>query len=227
LVIIPTPEKKLMEFFLFIISAFMMGFIAAVPVGPIQIEVMRRSINGHLKSSLMVILGAFLSDIIYGVIAFFGIAPFLKERMVMAVFWLGGALILIALGIMTVKNSLRPREFNHHSKHLKKKRWAFLGGLSLSGTNPMMVLWWLLGARLFSDVGLIHDFTQEVAASFLIAGSLGLACYLATLSLVLYWAKRFISERKIMHINLGFGIVLLCIAGYFIFSSLQYFFQPR
>jgi len=216
-----------MEYFLFVISAFMMGFIAAVPVGPVQIEVMKRSISGHLKSSFMVILGAFLSDIVYGAIAFFGIAPFLRERMVMAAFWLCGGVILIILGILTVRNSLRADKFDRDSKHLKKKRWAFIGGLSLSGTNPMMVLWWLLAARLFLDVGLIHDFTPKVAATFLIAGGIGLASYLVFLSLVLHWAKRFISERKIQHINLGFGIVLLLIAGYFIFTSLRYFFQPR
>ena len=210
-----------------IISAFLMGFVAAIPVGPVQIEVMKRSINGHLKSSFMVILGAFLSDIAYGAIAFYGIAPFLRERMVMAVFWLCGGIILIVLGVLTVRNSLRAHVFDPNSKHLKKKRWAFIGGLSLSGTNPMMVLWWLLAARLFLDVGLIHEFTAEVAASFLIAGGIGLASYLAVLSLVLYWAKRYISESKIRHINLGFGIVLLFIAGYFIFTSLQYFFQPR
>ncbi len=205
----------------------MMGFIAAVPVGPVQIEVMKRSINGHFKSSLMVILGAFLSDIAYGAIAFFGIAPFLRERMVMAAFWLCGGVILIILGMLTVRNSLQADKSGRDSKHLKKKRWAFIGGLSLSGTNPMMVLWWLLAARLFLDVGLIHDFTPEVAATFLIAGGIGLASYLVLLSLFLYWAKRFISEHKIQRINLGFGIVLLLIAGYFIFTSLQYFFQSR
>ncbi len=216
-----------MDFFLFVISAFLMGFVAAIPAGPIQIEVMKRSINGHLKSSFMVILGAFLADVSYGAIAFFGIAPFLRERIVMAAFWLCGGAILIVLGIHTVRNSFRAGGLDHQSKLLKKKRWAFLGGLSLSGSNPMMVLWWLLGARLFLDVGLIHDFTSEVAAFFLIAGGIGLASYLAALSLFLYWAKRYISEAKIRHINLGFGIVLLFIAGYFIFTSMQYFVQPR
>ncbi len=216
-----------MEYFFFVIAAFMLGFVAAVPVGPVQIEVMKRSITGHLKSSVMVILGAMLSDAVYGAIAFFGIAPFLRERIVLAAFWLCGGAILIVLGGITVKNSLRAHAFDRHSKHLMKKRWAFIGGLSLSGTNPMIVLWWLLGARLFLEVGLIHDFTAEVAATFLIAGVIGLAAYLLFLSLFLYWAKKFISDSKVRHINLGFGIVLLIIAGYFIFTSLMYFFQKH
>src|SRR5512135_2424284 len=107
-----------MDFFLFVISAFMMGFVAAIPVGPVQIEVMKRSINGHLKSSFMVILGAFMSDMVYGAIAFYGIAPFLRERIVMAVFWLCGGIILIFLGILTVRNSLQEHVFDSNSKHL-------------------------------------------------------------------------------------------------------------
>ncbi|MDA8105018.1 MAG: LysE family transporter [Nitrospiraceae bacterium] len=215
-----------MNYFLFVISAFLLGFIAAIPAGPIQIEVVRRSINGHLKASLMVILGAFVSDVIYGSIAFFGITPFLRERMVMAVFWLGGSLILIFLGVLTIRNTLRPGDPDSQSKYLVKKRWSFLGGLSLSGTNPMMILWWLLGARIFVDIGLIDVFTHRIALFFLLAGSLGLAAYLALLSLFISWAKRFISTKGMRRINLGFGIVLILLAGYFIFTSIRYFLNP-
>jgi threonine/homoserine/homoserine lactone efflux protein len=216
-----------MNYFLFIISAFFLGFIAAIPAGPIQIEVMRRSINGHLKASFMVILGAFISDVAYGAIAFFGITPFLRERMVMAVFWLGGSLILVLLAVLTIRNALKPGDAGTQSKYFIKKRWSFIGGLSLSGTNPMMILWWLLGARIFVDIGLIDVLTHRVAVFFLLAGSVGLATYLALLSLVLYWMKRFISMKRMRHINLGFGVVLILLAFYFIYSSVGYLVQPR
>ncbi|MDA8432152.1 MAG: LysE family transporter [Nitrospiraceae bacterium] len=214
-----------MNYFLFIISAFLLGFIAAIPAGPIQIEVMRRSLNGHLKAALMVVLGAFVSDVVYGAIAFFGIAPFLRERIVMAVFWLGGSLILVVLGVLTIRNAATPRDSG--SKYLVKKRWAFLGGLSLSGTNPMMIFWWLLGSRIFLDIGLIDALTQRVAVFFLLAGGLGLASYLTLLSLVLYWLKRFISEKRIRQINIGFGVVLILLAFYFAYSSVGYLAVPQ
>ena len=81
---------------IFLFSAYMMGFLAAVPAGPVQIEVIRRSINGHMRSSFMVIAGALIADIIYGVIALFGIAPFLNDEKVMAVFWLNKQLELFS-----------------------------------------------------------------------------------------------------------------------------------
>ncbi len=208
-----------MHFIIFIISAYLMGCIAAIPAGPVQIEVVRRSINGHLKPSLMVVLGAFFADVFYGSIAFFGIAPFLEEEKVMAFFWLAGGLILTVLGILSIKHSLKVQEISYNPDHLKRKRWAFLGGLSLSATNPIMILWWLSGVRLFQDIGLIAEFNTDIALSFLAAGSLGLASYLVLLSLFIFWAKKFISLRTLQKINFFFGVFLLLIATYFVYTS--------
>src|SRR3990172_4767905 len=102
-----------MFFILLLISAYLLGFLAAIPAGPVQIEVIRRSVNGHLKSSLMVVLGAFLADVFYGAIAFFGIAPFLEKEKVMALFWLAGGLLLTVIGIVSIRQSLRNAEISY------------------------------------------------------------------------------------------------------------------
>jgi threonine/homoserine/homoserine lactone efflux protein len=167
----------------------------------------------------MVVLGAFLADVSYGAIAFFGIAPFLEKEKVMAVFWLAGGLILTVLGVMSIRHSLRNEEISYTPDHLKKKRWAFLGGFTLSATNPMMILWWLSGVRIFKDIGLIHDFNSNIAVSFLAAGSLGLASYLVAISLFIFWAKKFISLRTLQKINFFFGVFLILIAIYLIYTS--------
>ncbi len=210
-----------MHYTLFLIAAFSLGCLAAIPAGPVQIEVLRRSINGNLKASFMVILGAFLIDLFYGCIAFFGITPFLKHEKVMAVFWLVGGLILGLLGILSLLHGTKDQENVEPPAHLKRKRWAFLSGLTLSATNPVMVLWWLSGARVFKDIGLIGEFNTEIALSFLAAGSLGLASYLSGLSFFIFWAKKFISAKTLRRINLFFGILLILIALYFLYTSLH------
>jgi len=210
-----------MNYSIFLISAYLLGFLAAIPAGPVQVEVVRRSVNGHLKPSFMVILGAFIADVFYGSIAFFGIAPFLEKKIVMAVFGLAGGLILTVLGIISIKHSLQDEEIIYTPDHLKRKRWAFLGGLSLSATNPMMILWWLTGVKIFKDIGLITSLDSRTAISFLSAGSLGLASYLAGLSLFIFWAKKFISKRTLRRINLFFGSFLVVIAIYFIYTSFR------
>ncbi|MBI5074043.1 MAG: LysE family transporter [Nitrospirae bacterium] len=210
-----------MHYTLFLISAFFLGCLAAVPAGPVQIEVLRRSINGNLKASFMVVLGAFLVDLVYGFIAFFGIAPFLKNEKVMALFWLIGGLILGLLGILSLLHGTREQENVPHPAHLKRKRWALLSGLTLSATNPVMALWWLSGARVFQDIGLIRELNTVIALSFLAVGSLGLAAYLIGLSLFIYWAKKFISGRTLRRINIFFGLLLILTAFYFLYTSLH------
>jgi threonine/homoserine/homoserine lactone efflux protein len=212
-----------MRYLVFITAAYVTGVLAAVPAGPVQIEVIRRTINGHMRSSFMVIAGAMIADIAYGMVAFFGIAPFLEEERVRVFFNIGGALILIFLGFSIIRQNSVKQPFNHESRFLKGKRWGLIGGFSLSATNPMMILWWLIGARIFKDFHLIDDFSTDVAITFLAAGGLGLASYLLALSLFLYWAKRFISGSTIKRMNRVLGVILLCIAVYFIYSSLRYF----
>jgi threonine/homoserine/homoserine lactone efflux protein len=209
------------EYVMFIIAAYIMGFLAALPAGPVQVEVARRAISGHLRSSLMVVLGAFAVDVLYGVIAFFGIAPFLQKEIVMAVFWLIGGAFLLTLSYMVIKHSSKPHEFNSDADLLMKKRWGFISGMTLSIVNPMMIFWWLMGQRLFLDIGLVESFTLDIAVSFLSAAGLGLASYLTLLSLFLHWTKRFISANTMKWINLSFGIVLVLIALYFIFRSIR------
>jgi L-lysine exporter family protein LysE/ArgO len=211
------------NYILLLISAYLMGCIAAIPVGPVQVEVVRRSINGQLKSSFLVVLGAFLADVIYGIIAFFGIAPFLEEKKVMAMFWLAGGIILIIMSVFVIRH--RPKkEIASDEAPRKKKRWAVLGGISLAGINPMMILWWLSAVRIFEDIGLIKDFNTNIALTFLAAASIGLASYLTGLSLFLYWAKKFVSESTLRRVNQVFGVFLLLIGLYFLYTSVHTLF---
>jgi threonine/homoserine/homoserine lactone efflux protein len=212
-----------MNYILLLISAYLMGCIAAIPAGPVQVEVIRRSINGHLKSSLMVVFGAFLADVFYGVIAFFGIAPFLEEKKVMAMFWLAGGIILVIMSVIIIRH-LPQKEISYDEAPGEKKRWAILGGISLSVINPVMILWWLSAVRIFEDVGLIREFNTDVALTFLAAASLGLASYLTALSLFLHWVKKFISAAKLHRINQVFGVFLLLIGLYFLYTSIRTLF---
>ena len=209
------------EYISFVTAAFIMGFLAAIPAGPVQIEVARRAINGHVRSSFMVILGAFTVDVLYGVIAFFGIAPFLKKDIVMAAFWLIGGIFLLSLSYIIIINKDRQRFIGVRSKHIINHTWGFVSGFTLSAVNPMLIFWWLMGQRLFIDVGLIEYFNINIYLFFLAAAGLGLASYLTVLSLFLYWTKQFISANKMQWINFAFGIVLLLIGVYFIFRSIR------
>lgn len=67
-----------MDRMLLFLLAYGLGFVAAIPVGGSQIEMAKRATGGHLRSAVMVVVGSVSSDILYGIVALFGVAPFME-----------------------------------------------------------------------------------------------------------------------------------------------------
>ncbi len=210
-----------MNTFLFLFLTYIMGFLTATPIGATQIEIAKRALNNKLKPAYMVVAGSVSSDMMYGFIALFGLAPFLREKTVVAIFELAAAVILWLLAYFTFRSNKKNNILDLSSITLKSKRLSFVTGFSLAVTNPMMIFWWLIGVRIIKNLGLVEDFNLKDSLLFLIIGGLGLASYLTTLANVLYWAKKFISNELMKKVNIGMGIVLILLSFYFIGSSLH------
>jgi threonine/homoserine/homoserine lactone efflux protein len=207
---------------LFLLSAYTLGFIAAIPVGATQLEIARRSLNGFPSSAMMIVAGSVLSDTMYGVIAFYGIAPFLQDKVVVALFWILNAVILIVLGIWAIRESrINIFERKHTLAILRKHNIAFLTGFILAVTNPLMIVWWLLGSRLISEIGIIDKFNSTDNLVFLMSGAMGIASYLTLLAFGVFKAKKFFTDQGIRKITFTFGAVLICLAAYFIFKTAE------
>ena len=201
-----------------------MGFFAAIPIGATQIEIAKRSLNNHLRAALMVVLGSVFSDVLYGFIALFGVAPFFNNPTVVAIFELVGTVILWILAFFTLRQSVQPQLLDINHFFLKSRRISFITGFSLAITNPMMIFWWLIGVQIVRHLKLVDTFTPTVSLLFLFFGGLGLATYLTTLAMVLHWAKKFISNKFMQRMHFPLGIMLIILSFYFLFNSLKLLF---
>jgi threonine/homoserine/homoserine lactone efflux protein len=168
----------------------------------------------------MVVLGSVSSDVMYGFIALFGVAPFLKNQIVIAIFELVGAVILWILAFFTFKEVAKPHIMDFTRSVLKNRQLSFITGFSLAITNPMMVFWWLIGVQVVRDLSLVNTFTPAISVSFLFFGGLGLASYLTVLAMVVHWVKRFLSNRFMRRIYFVLGLVLVILSVYFLISSI-------
>lgn len=213
-----------MNTFLFLLFSFFMGFLAAIPIGATQIEIAKRSFNNHLRAAYMVVAGSVSSDLMYGCIALFGIAPFLKNQTVIAIFGLAATLILWFLAYLTFRDAKKPNIFDLSHPMLKSKRLAFVTGFSLAVTNPMMIFWWLIGTRIIKDVGLVTDFDFNNSLMYLVSGGVGLASYLSVLTNVLHWAKKFISNEMLRKVYYILGAVLILLSVYFLINGIHSLF---
>lgn len=209
-----------MKLVLGLVAIYFMGFFSAIPVGATQIEIAKRSFSGNIRAALMIVLGSALSDMMYGFIAYYGIAPLLKEKVVMAVFWAAGSVILFVLGAHTLKTYKKTIQFDSESKILKHRGISLVVGFSLAVTNPFMIFWWITVADIEQQIGLIDNFSGSTHLLLILFGGLGLASYLTTLSFTLLWAKKFISDKTERRINLFLGIALILLGIYFAFRFL-------
>lgn len=200
---------------------YILGFLTAMPIGATQIEIAKRALNNHLRASYMVAAGSVSSDLMYGAIALFGVAPFMENKIVVAIFSLAATAVLWVLAYFTLKDGKGSNMLELTHPILKNERISYVTGFSLAATNPMMIVWWLIGVKIIEDVGLVSRFDFNASLMFLIAGGAGLATYLFSLANVLHRVKNVISNATMKRVNYALGFVLVLLSFYFLLSSLH------
>jgi threonine/homoserine/homoserine lactone efflux protein len=208
---------------LLFLLAFGLGFLAAIPVGGSQIEMAKRAVLGHLRAAGLVILGSVSSDIVYGSVALFGIAPFMDAPWVLAVFNAVGALLLWILAFLTLRESRKPPDLVLQRSSLRSGRWAYVTGFSLAFSNPQMMLSWLLAVALAKHLGIATPFPASARALFVAGGALGLGSYLSLLGAVMYRLKRHIPVAALGKVYFWLGITLLVLSVVFVVGAIRYF----
>ncbi len=209
---------------LLFLLAFTLGFFAAIPIGGSQVEMAKRAVHGHLRAAAMVVLGSVSSDVFYGGVALFGIAPFLDSRWVLGSFMAVGAVLLWGFAFLTLRESRRPHELGSTTSPLASCRRAYVTGFTLAFSNPQMVLTWLLGVALAKRLGLASPFPPSDRALFIAGGALGLAGYLGLLGLVMYRVKHFIPPTALGRVYRWLGILLFVLSAFFVYGALRYLF---
>jgi threonine/homoserine/homoserine lactone efflux protein len=212
---------------LLLLLAWVLGFFAAIPIGATQIEIGKRAIADEISAALMVVAGSVISDVVYGAIALFGLAAFLRNRVIAGSFGLVGAGVLVVLAWFTFRNTADVEvEGKPLSPALRSRRMSFVTGFSLAATNPPIMFWWLLGAKLATDLGIVDRLTPADSAAFIAFGGLGLATYLALLVFVLRRVRHMIDGRTHRRIHRILAVLLVLLAAHLLFTAFRDF-APR
>ena len=107
-----------MDLFVDIVKAFLVGIAASIPVGPVAILVVQKSLSKGHRAGFVTGLGASVVDTLFAVIAMFALAftqKFLNDHELAIL--LGGGAILIGLGLsMALKDPFRKMKADGTSK---------------------------------------------------------------------------------------------------------------
>ena len=102
-----------------------------------EIELAKRAIGGELAGAGLVAAGSASSDLVYGVIALFAIAPVMERPGVLAGFDVVGAALLWILAFTTLRGRHRVQPLGRTQAMLAGPgRVAYLTGFMLAFSNP-------------------------------------------------------------------------------------------
>jgi threonine/homoserine/homoserine lactone efflux protein len=152
----------------FFLKGIAVGLVIAVPVGPVGVLCIRRTIfEGRLVGFLSG-LGAATADTIFGIIAGFGLTV-VSDLLLDYQEWMraAGGLFLVYIGISALrKRVVRPEKLDTSAENLLS---AYLSTFVLTITNPLTILAFL---GIFAGVGFTGEEATLGRAAMLVAGVL-------------------------------------------------------
>ena len=141
-----------------IIKGFVIGCAAAMPVGPIAILVIQKTMGKGRQAGFVTGLGASVVDTLYAIIALFALAfaQSLIEKHENIILLVGGAILAVIGVFMALSNPFRKRRLNDGKSSVSSK--DFLQAIAMGISNPMAMF---VMFALFAFFGIAQDTPRD------------------------------------------------------------------
>ena len=192
-----------------ICKGFVIGAAAAMPVGPIAILVIQKTMGKGRKAGFITGLGASVVDTMYAIIALFALA--FAQSMIEKhenLILLAGGFILTLIGIsMALSNPFRKRPKGDGKSNVSSK--DFLQALAMGISNPMAIF---VMFALFAFFGVAQDTPRDWnVAPIILSVSAGSVTYWFTMSWLLSRFRNRFSLRTLLWISRIMGAIVIII----------------
>ena len=199
---------------IFFVKGLIIGFAMAVPIGPIGIMCIRKTLTAGHSRGLIIGLGAATADSLLASIAAFGLT-FISDAIASQHFWLsllGGALLLF-LGIRTFRAKRKEPVVPYENKGVLG---SYLSAFILALTNPVTIFAFV---AVFAAFGLGHKL-GIISACILVLGVFAGSClWFLTLSYVATGFRKKLDSVGLRWVNRIAGILII-LSGIGAFVSL-------
>lgn len=199
---------------IFLLKGLVIGFAMAVPIGPIGVMCIRKTLaEGHSRG-LIIGLGAATADALYAGIAAFGLT-FVSDVIASQHVWLrliGGGLLLF-LGIRTYRAKRKDPVVPYNNKGLLG---SYISSFLLALTNPVTIFAFV---AVFAAFGLGHKLSL-LSAGILVVGVFAGSClWFLTIGYVATLFRKNLDAGGLRWVNRISG-VLIILSGIAAFVSL-------
>jgi L-lysine exporter family protein LysE/ArgO len=199
------------------LRGIIVGVSLGAPVGPINVEIVRRGLRSGFLSGWMVGAGAITADTLYCLAVIAGLTPLIDQIAVRLVLWTLGAGFLMFLGYTSFQAArLRGQMIAVTGGGIERR--SFTTGFLMALLNPMGIFFWLsIGGGLVASG--VEQRGDAIGIIAIVAGVIaGLGLWVTTLSTLVHGGRRFVSDRLFRWINFGSAGLL---AGFGLWFALQ------
>jgi threonine/homoserine/homoserine lactone efflux protein len=129
-----------------ILKGVLIGLGAAAPIGPVNVELARRTLRGGYAAGVALGAGAVSVDVAYALLTTLSVGRFLNRPAVATTLAIGSILILSYLGAMCLRGAMRggpdalPAAEAPHAG--PRARNGYLTGLLMTAVNPLTLAFW-------------------------------------------------------------------------------------
>lgn len=188
-----------------IIFGLLLGYGAAIPIGPINLEIMRRNLHFGTAMGLALGFGACSADVTYLVLLSLGALKILAYPLVLKIIGVVGSVILAWFGY----NALRLKSSaNDNNKPLTTHSfWRnYLEGYVLTLINPYTILFW---SSISTTLALVTHANSQAIVYAGIGVLLSTSSWIVGLNTLLHFTKHRFSPRVMRWLNIMGGVILI------------------
>ena len=211
----------------FIISAFILGIVVAIPPGSVTIIACQRALQIGFRNSLYFTLGSCLSDIFYLALVYFGVANFIASNNVYKIIlWFVSGSVLFLIGGSSIYSIINNKQKSGAIDNYQQNRFStFISGIVVTLSNPMTIIGWIVIAGNFYLIWneKYPDIRNHgIRTIFIIM--IGVLVYFLPLTFIVSRIGKMLKERFINILVLVGNIFLLlfgCMAFYYAIMSIS------
>lgn len=190
-----------------VLIGILMGWGAAIPIGPVNLEIVRRNLNHGFSDGMAFGCGACIADLVYLITLSLSALVVLEHPTALGVVGILGSMVMAWFAYLALSQS------KIEGKPRKHGAFSLLDGFLMTLLNPYTILFW---ASISSQVS-VHVKNQDASMFYAGIGLLiGVFSWVLVLNLILHQTKSRLSDRFSLRLSKLGGIILsvFAIAGF-------------
>ena len=190
-----------------VLSYSVLGLSLSIPVGPINIEMIKRGIKNGFWHSWAVGLGGMSADIVLMLLIYFGVSTYLTTPMAQLIMWIFGFLILVYLGYESIRDAFKEVTISDEVEKETKSK-SFISGFLIAISNPLNIIFWIgiYGSVLTTTLNTIGTGQALLYSSAIFVG---IAAWDLTVATSVNFGRKFANQRFLKWLSVIAGLVLI------------------